>query len=421
MDTLIFNARVMQPGEGLVATWLRIRDGKIAGFGTRLPNPVGEGANHIDAGGGLLTPGLIDVHTHGICEYAYEGGPHELLKGLRQVARHGTTCVLPTLYELVTRERLERLAELSAALDDVDTVAVPGFHFEGPFMAHAGAAIKTMPGDVGLLETLVEASGGRVAAMSLSPETENVLPVIERLHSMRIPPFITHTRASVEQTEAAIEAGARHATHFYDVFPVPEEQDMGVRPVGAVETILADSRCTVDFICDGVHVHPMAVKAALAAKGSEGVILITDSNIGAGMPSGVYQTPMAGPVRVSPHNGVRIDDRNHKLYGSLAGSALTMDRGISNLMDWLDLPQAQVWAMATSNPARLLGLADKGVIRVGADADLVLWREETEIIEQKGTKGRKGRKGRKERKGSDVRYRALRTWVGGRCVYSDEV
>ena len=181
-----------------------------------------------------------------------------------------------------------------------------------------------------------------------------------------------------------------------------------MRPVGAVETILADRRCTVDFVCDGVHVHPMAVKAAIAAKGHEGVILITDSNIGAGMPAGVYQTPKAGPVRVSPDNGARIDDRNHKYYGALAGSALTMDRGISNLLDWIDLPDAKVWAMGTSNPARLLGLPDKGVIRAGADADLVLWQEEV-IGEQKMAKGRKGVK---------REYRALQTWVAGRSVYS---
>lgn len=408
MDTLIYNARVMQPGEGIVGTWLRIGDGKIAEFGTRLEDSSCNCTNRIDAGGRLLTPGLIDVHTHGICEYAYEGSPDDLLAGLRELPRFGTTCVLPTLYELVSHERLGQLVELSSALDQIDTVAVPGFHFEGPFVALTGAAVKTLPGDLRLLDALVEASGGRVAAVAVSPETENVLPVIERLYAMRIPAFMTHTRASVEQTEAAIAAGARHATHFYDVFPVPEEKDLGARPVGAVETILADRRCTVDFICDGVHVHPTAIKAALAAKGPEGVIMITDANIGAGMPPGVYQTPMAGPVRVSPDNGARIDDPKHKFYGALAGSALTMDRGMSNLLHWLDMPPAQVWAMGTSNPARLVGLPDKGVIRVGADADLVLWQDEMIIEEQKETQGRK------------VDYRALRTWLGGRCVYSAE-
>ena len=398
MDTLIFNARIMQPGEGLIGTWLRISGQKIAQIGTHRPDDGDAEENRVDAGGRLLTPGLIDVHTHGICQYAYDAGPNAIVKGLGEAPRFGTTCVLPTLSQLVTEEHLGQLAELAAALDDVDRVAVPGFHFEGPFVALPGAGLKTLAGDVGLLDSLVEATGGRTAAMSLSPETENILPVIERLRSLRVPMFLTHTRASVEQTQAALDAGARHATHFYDVFPVPEEKDGGVRPVGAVETILADPRCTVDFICDGIHVHPMAIKAAIAAKGPQGVILITDSSIGAGMPAGVYQTPAFGRLRVSPENAARIDDPEHDRHGGLAGSALTMNRGISNLMRWLDLPTAQVWAMGTLNPARLIGLPDKGVIREGADADLVLWKDGSQDEESELT--------------------ALRTWVGGRCVYS---
>ncbi|MBN2294973.1 MAG: amidohydrolase family protein [Pirellulales bacterium] len=414
MDTLIFNARVMQPGEGIVGTWLKISDGKITEFGTHLSDGECETENRIDAGGRLLTPGLIDMHTHGICEYAYEGGPEDLVNGLREAPRFGSTCILPTLYELVIPERLERLAKLSAALDKVDSVVAPGFHFEGPFVVHTGAGLRTLPGDAGLLNDLIDACGGRMAAMSLSPDAENVLPVIERLYAMRISIFMTHTSADIEQTVAAIEAGARHATHFYNVFFLPEEKEMGLRPVGAVETILADPRCTVDFICDGIHVNPMAVKSALAAKGVEGVAMITDSNIGAGMPAGVYQTPLSGRVRVSPDNGARVDEPGNKYHGALAGSSLTMDRGISNLMYWLDRPEAEVWAMATSTPARILGLPDKGVIREGADADLVLWTEELKEVEGKIPKGIKLKKQEK------VEYRAFRTWVGGRCVYSAE-
>lgn len=395
MDTLIYNARIMQPGEGLIATWLRMSGGKIAGFGTSMPDA--DGKNRVDAGWRLLTPGLIDMHTHGIGRCAYEPAPDDLRRCLAEAPRFGTTCVLPTLYALVTRQRFGELAELAAALDAAGGAAAPGFHFEGPFVAMSGAASQTLAGDVGLLESLVEACGGRMAAMSLSPETKNILPVIERLRDMRVATFVTHTQAGVEETEAAIAAGARHATHFYDVFYAPKETEPGVRPVGAVEAFLADPLCTVDFICDGVHVHPTAVKAALAAKGPRGVALITDSNIGAGLPAGVYQTP-GGPARVSPQDAARIDDPNNKYYGGLFGSSLTMDRGICNLMRWLDLPACDVWALGTSNPARIVGLADKGVIRIGADADLVLWDEKT----QAGEYG----------------LAALRTWVGGRLVYA---
>ena len=195
----------------------------------------------IDGGGRLLTPGLIDIHTHGIEQFAYESGPEQIVAAARRLGQYGTTCVLPTLYRVMSPERLGELERLAAALPQCEDACMPGFHLEGPFLALPGAGAQTIPGDVGLLDELLAAAGGKVLAMSISPEMPNILPVIERLCELGIVPFITHTRATVEQTEAAIDAGARHATHFYDVFPLPEETEPGVRPVGAVEAILADS------------------------------------------------------------------------------------------------------------------------------------------------------------------------------------
>jgi N-acetylglucosamine-6-phosphate deacetylase len=229
--------------------------------------------------------------------------------------------------------------------------------------------------------------------MSIAPEVPNIIPVIERLVEAGVTPFITHTRANVEETVAAIQAGARHATHFYDVFAVPEETDPGVRPVGAVEAILGDPRGTCDFICDGIHVHPMAIRAAVAAKGWQGVSLITDASFGAGLGPGRYETPWGYPVEVKPGNAPRISEPEHPMHGALAGSALTMDQGVNNLLQWIDLPPEKVWAMATCNPARVIGATRKGRLQAGMDADLVLWREEAGV------------------------FRPARTWVGGRMVY----
>jgi N-acetylglucosamine-6-phosphate deacetylase len=252
-------------------------------------------------------------------------------------------------------------------------------------MAVGGAACPTLPGDLALLEKILAACAGRLAVMSVSPDTPNILPVIRRLRAENVTVFLTHTRAKVEETEAALDAGAVHATHFYDVFYAPAETEPGARPVGAVEAILADPRASVDFIADGVHVHPTAIRAAVAAKTWAGVILITDSNVGAGLPPGVYDTPWGYRVKVSPGDAARHETKNF-----LAGSALTMDRGMANLLQWLKLPPAQVWAMGTLNPARLLGLGRKGRLEVGADADLVLWEEN---------------------------LTAARTWVAGHSVY----
>ncbi len=391
-DRFIQNVRLVRPGEGIAPASVLMSGAKIAAI-AEPSAPAPQGALVTKGEGRLLTPGLIDLHIHGVGLTLLERAPEDVIEASKLLPKFGTTCILPTLYRVMNRSSLNLLDRLATALTKVSGACMPGFHLEGPFMALTGAGCETVPGDVGLLKEVLDACQGRVLAMSISPDTPNIMPVIEYLVEKRIVPFITHTRASTEQTEAALEAGARHATHFYDVFPLPEEKDPGVRPAGAVEAILADPRASVDFICDGVHVSPVAIKAALAAKTYAGVVLITDSNIGAGMPAGEYPTPWGFSVKVSPTNAARIAKPDHPHFGALAGSALTMDQGMRNLLRWLSLPAHQTWAMGTSNPARIVGLKDKGQIRVGADADLVLWGES---------------------------LHAAKTWVGGKIVYGED-
>jgi len=405
---LIDNVRIVRPGERIAAGSLLIDGSRIARLDPS-PEECPPDAARLDGGGRLLTPGLIDVHTHGIHRYQYESGPEHLLAAAKVLGAYGTTCVVPTIVPMPGPRLLPQLEQLAKTIPSVADAHIPGLHLEGPFVALTGAACRPIAGDVRLLDEMIAACGGRVTIMSLSPETPGVLPVIERLCERSIVPFITHTRATPEQTQAAIDAGARHATHFYDVYPVPPETEPGARPVGAVEAILADRRVSVDFIADGCHVHPVAIRAAAAAKGYAGIVLVTDSNIGAGLPPGEYDTPWGFRVRVRPGDGARNVRTNE-----LAGSALTMNEGIANLLKWLgkgdagsparsgqeDLWQEragccfsadQVWAMGTSNAARLIGLNSRGRIEPGADADLVLW---------------------------DDNLRPALTWVGGRCVYA---
>lgn len=381
---LIRNVRIVEPGRRILTGDVLVRGGTIAATGA-VPAADAAGATVVEGGGRLLTPGLIDLHTHGVMHSLYEMGAEAMRTAARELGRFGVTTVLPTLVPLPRPETFATLRELAEALPTLRGVDVPGLHLEGPFMAVGGAACPTLPGDLDLLDRLLEACGGRVTVMSVSPDAPGIVPVIRRLRERGITVFLTHTRADVAQTEAALAAGATHATHFYDVFYAPAEKDPGVRPVGAVEAILADPSASVDFIADGIHVDPAAIRAALAAKGWAGVVLITDSNIGAGLPPGVYPTPWGYRVRVAPETAAR-----HETKGFLAGSALTMDRGMANLLQWLKLPPEQVWAMGTLNPARVIGLARKGRLEPGADADLVLW---------------------------DEGLRAARTWVRGELVY----
>lgn len=386
----IRNAQVLKPRVGIIGTSVVVRDGIITEIDPKTP-PTD--CTVVDAGGRLLTPGLIDIHIHGVDKYLFETGPDALTNGLAVLPRFGVTCVMPTLYRVMDRASLSKLHALSEALDQVTAVRVPGFHLEGPFLALPGAGADTIPGDLDLLKAVLQATGDRVASMSISPDTPNILPIIEWLVRCRIIPFITHTRATADESLAAIEAGARHCTHFYDVFPVPPETEPGARPVGVVEAALADDRVTVDFICDGVHVPPLAIKAALKAKTVDRVLLITDANVGAGLPPGIHESPWGFSIQVA--EAARINDPGSAKHGALAGSALTMDVGIANLSKWLDLPQHDIWAMGTRSVARAMKLDKIGDIEAGYHADLVLWD-----IEPSG------------------RPRAWRTWVDGRQVYA---
>ncbi|MFC1461183.1 N-acetylglucosamine-6-phosphate deacetylase [Verrucomicrobiota bacterium] len=390
-NLLISNVRLVKPGTGVCDGAVLVSGGCITEIDPGKKADVSR-VEVVDGHGNLLTPGLIDMHTHGIGRFIYGTTPEDILHCSRLLPAYGTTCVFPTVVpgeECGQPAQLAKLEQLAGVLDSVKGVRMPGLHLEGPFLALPGAGCSTLPGDVGLLNELIDACKGRLSIMSISPEQPNMLSVIERLREVGVVPFITHTGADARETQAAIDAGARHATHFYDVFPLPPSIEPGVRPVGVLEAILADPRATADFICDGCHVDPLAIKVVLAAKGYKGVCLITDSNVGAGLPPGVYDTPLGYSVRVKPGDGARVAD-GYPNAGLLAGSALTMNVGVANLLKWLDLPADQVWAMGTLNPAEVVGMEKKGRIEPGADADLVLWNEQIEPI---------------------------MTWVSGKCVY----
>lgn len=381
MSTFIHNAKILYP-DGIAHGTLNF--GRCVG--DEAPEP-----EWVDGCARLVTPGLIDLHIHGVGAHAFEQSAEDLRAGLRLLPQFGVTTVLPTLYRSLRPESLDHLARLALALDTPGGARAPGFHLEGPFLAITGAGALTTKPDVGLLEALLAACG-RAVAMSISPELPGIIAVIERLREKGVTPFITHTQASAEQTQLAIDAGAHHATHFYDVFPPPPEREPGVRPAGAVETLLADPRATVDFICDGVHVHPAAIRAALAAKGRRGVVAITDANVGAGMRPGTYPTPWGYSVDVAPGDAARIADRDHPQHGQLAGSALTLNAAVANLRR-IGVDETTAWSMATHNPARVVGLHDRGSLQPARSADLVLWDDD---------------------------YHPRQVWIEGHCVYERE-
>jgi N-acetylglucosamine-6-phosphate deacetylase len=263
-----------------------------------------------------------------------------------------------------------------------------GFHLEGPFLSFTGALPPEAIGkaDKKRVLDLIEAAKPYPAIFSISPDFKDIETIIPLMKANGPAVFMTHTAANVEQTLRAIELGACHATHFYDVFYAPKESDPGVRPCGAVEAILADRQVSVDFILDGEHVDPVAVKMAIACKGSEKVCLISDASPGGGAKPGVYDF-VGTKVKISyPGGPARMVSGN-----SLAGSGLTMDIAVKNAIKLLGLDIAAAVKMASTNPAKVLKIENqKGQIMKGCDADLVLLDKDMNV---------------------------QKTWVNGICEY----
>ena len=386
MRTLISGAEVVLPDRVAAGRAVAIENGRIAQVAPEGELRPGPGDHLVSAAGQYLAPGFIDLHIHGAGRWLADDGPEALAGLLALLPRYGVTGALPAVTPRGEREDAARVAALAAAR--APGAALLGFLFEGPFLALGGAlgAGSLARPEPRRVEALIAAARPHRAVFAVSPEVQDVLEVIPLMGREGAPVFISHTRADVRQTQAAIEAGARHATHFYDVFPSPAETEPGVRPCGAVEAILADPRVSVDFILDGEHVDPVAVKLALACKRPDRVCLATDANVGAGLGASRYRFAGQEIVISRPGAAARLGERSHA-PGALAGSGLTMDRAVRNAVELLGLDLPQAVRMASANPAAVLGLAGrKGRVQPGFDADLVLL---------------------------DAALRVTRTWIGG--------
>ena len=216
-----------------------------------------------------------------------------------------------------------------------------------------------MPPSIETLRRFLSAADGCARILTLAPELPGALECVEAARAAGLVVALGHTDATYAEAEAAIEKGARHAVHVFNAMRPFLHRETGV--LGAA---LTDPRMTAEVIADGVHVDAPAIRLLLAAKGFENVLLVSDGIAATGMPDGSYRL---GNIEVTVAGGVC---RNAE--GRLAGSTLTLDRAVRNIIA-LGVPLGAAVRMATLNPARLLGLETrKGVLASGADADIVL-------------------------------------------------
>lgn len=300
----------------------------------------------------VLTSTFLDIHTHGAANYdVMHASPAELGVIGRFLATKGVGNYLPTTVTAPIDQTLRSLEALANAVEShtqANEARPVGIHLEGPFISHAKKGVHPpadiLPPDIALFDRFYQAARGHIRVITIAPEIPGALALIEHAASLGVKVSIGHTNATSEEAQAAIEAGARSATHTFNAM-----RPLDHRAPGVIATVLDDDRLFAELICDGVHVAPEMVRLWLKAKGPDKAILVTDSMSATGMPDGTYTL---GTFQVE------VADGRAMANGSLAGSVLTMDRAVANLRRFTGSTLGTAVRLASHNPAKLLGLED---------------------------------------------------------------
>ena len=372
--TVISGAEIYTPHHIFPTGRLVMADGHIAALGDLSEVPVPGDARELDAEGLIIAPGFIDTHIHGGAGYDFMDDDPEALPTIsRHVARYGTTSFVATTMAAPPEETRRVLRVIQAAMTtDLGGAAALGVHLASPYLSpeRKGAQPERhfRKPDLDQCRRLLQGYMDTVRICTLAPELPGALEIVSWLNKRGIVASLGHSDATYEQAEAAVEAGLTRATHFFNAMRALSHRDPG-----AAGALLTDTRVHLELIADMHHVHPAALQLAINTKGSAGIVLVSDAMRATGLPDGEYE--LGGQTVRTKEGEARLGD------GTLAGSLLTLDVAIRNLISWVGMTLQQALTMATATPARFLRMRGrKGTLEPGADADLVLLNRNFQVI-----------------------------------------
>jgi N-acetylglucosamine-6-phosphate deacetylase len=330
----------------------------------------------VDLAGNYLAPGFIDLHIHGaLGRDTMEATPESFRAICDYHATGGTTSLLLTTVTAPISEIVSVLRAVRALGGSIKQIA--GVHMEGPFISKASAGAQRAefirdPETESLDQLLAFADVVKI--VTLAPELPGALSMISRLRMNNIAVSGGHSDASDIEALAGFEYGMRHVTHTFNAMSSARRRGI-YREAGLLEFALSEPAITCELIADGHHVSPTLMKMLYRAKGPAGIILVTDASAGAGLPAG-REFSLGGRHCIVDGGVCLLADRS-----ALAGSASRMIDLVHNMVNQVGVPLHEAVAMASSNPARALGLNTKGRLDVGTDADLVVLSPGLEVLQ----------------------------------------
>jgi N-acetylglucosamine-6-phosphate deacetylase len=322
-----------------------------------------------------LVPAYVDIHIHGCAGHDVMEATPEAFRAIgAYLASRGVGAYFPTT---VTSPRDETMRSLAGLANEIrqgsHRGAVPlGIHLEGPFLSHLKRGVHTdallEAPSIALFDRFWEAAEGKIRLMTIAPELPGATELIAHATKLGVRCSLGHSDARVCEAEAGYAAGARSATHTFNAMRAIDHREPGLAAY-----VLDKQSLFAEIICDGIHVDPMMVRLYLKAKDEDRIILVTDGISATGMPDGVY---MLGDMEVVVRDGRCTSD------GILAGSVLTLDNGVQNLMKFTGASLKTAVAAASRNPAMLMGIEDGwGTLEVGRPANITVLSPSAGVIE----------------------------------------
>ena len=355
-----------------------VEDGVIRSISTREATPLPAHDTHDDYPDATLSPSFFDIHIHGAVGYDVMDATPEALSAIgRFLATRGVGAYLPTTVTAPGDATLRALAGIAkyirqaAADHSKEKGAQPlGIHLEGPFISHTKRGVHPphliQPPNTLSFDKFWEASEGAIRLITIAPEIEGAIELIEHATKLGVRVSLGHSNANTAEAEQGLAAGAVSATHTFNAMRALDHRDPGI-----LGTVLDTDALYAELICDGIHVHPALVRLFWKAKGRNRAVLVTDGMSATGMPEGEY---LLGGLSVT------VKDGRCTHNGVLAGSVLTLDQAVRNFRAFTSASLEDTLRLVTANPAALTGFAaEQGAIATGRPAHITVLTASGEV------------------------------------------